>query len=53
MNELFGVKAVVGVFSAAVMTGAMLTSFYQSTTKFPMQWPISVNVTAQFAQKQA
>jgi hypothetical protein len=45
MNELFSVRSLASVLSAAAITATMITGFYQSTASQPTQWPVSINAT--------
>jgi hypothetical protein len=53
MNYLINVRAFAGLLAAAMITGTILTGFYQSTTRLPSQWPISLNGATLTAQKLA
>jgi hypothetical protein len=51
MKEMFSMKSVTALFSAAAITATMLGGFYQATSSVPTQWPISFNGAAQPVQK--
>jgi hypothetical protein len=53
MKEMFSAKTIAALFAAATVTGTMLASFDQATTRVPTQWPISIEGVAQSVQQAA